>query len=150
MYYPFFASDTKYRLLLHVLLYFVSLYCKHYAPRSDCSLRRSLIRVHRVCYHDKSSLECIWRYAADVNQGSHGQGKVSEKWKKFKVREKSGNFDLTQGNLKFWKKSGKSQRISWQLLVIYFGMLYNVITVQFSRSMCLNSRDVQTFRQNMI
>ena len=44
-------------------------------------------------------------------QGSHGQGKVSEKCKKFKVREKSGNFELSQGNLKFWKKSGKSQGI---------------------------------------
>ena len=40
------------------------------------------------------------------------KGKVSEKKKKFKVREKSGNFDLTRGNLKFWKKSGKSQGIS--------------------------------------
>ena len=28
-------------------------------------------------------------------QGSHGQGKASEKWKKFKVREKSGNFELS-------------------------------------------------------
>ena len=46
------------------------------------------------------------------SQGSHGQGKVSENEKKFKVREKSGNFDLSQGNLKFWKKSGKSQGIS--------------------------------------
>ena len=44
-------------------------------------------------------------------QGSHGQGKVSEKLKNFKVREKSGNFELSQGNLKFWKKSGKSQGI---------------------------------------
>ena len=44
-------------------------------------------------------------------QGSHGQGKVSEKLKKFKVREKSGNFELGQGNLKFLKKSGKSQGI---------------------------------------
>ena len=26
--------------------------------------------------------------------------------KKFKVREKSGNFELSQGNLKFWEKSG--------------------------------------------
>ena len=45
------------------------------------------------------------------NQGSHGQGKVSEKRKKFKVREKSGNFELSQGNWKFWRKSGKSQGI---------------------------------------
>ena len=48
-------------------------------------------------------------------QGSHGQGKVREKSKKFKVREKSWNFVFGQGNLKFWKKSGnfriKSQTI---------------------------------------
>ena len=44
-------------------------------------------------------------------QGSHGQGKVREKRKKFKVREKSGNFEFSQGNLKFWQKSGKSQGI---------------------------------------
>ena len=44
-------------------------------------------------------------------QGSHSQGKVSEKWKKFRVREKSGNFELGQGILKFLKKSGKSQEI---------------------------------------
>ena len=30
-----------------------------------------------------------------------GQGKVREKWKNFKVREKSGNFGFSQGNLKF-------------------------------------------------
>ena len=35
-------------------------------------------------------------------QGSHGQGKM----KKIKVREKSGNFEFSQGNLKFWQKSG--------------------------------------------
>ena len=28
-------------------------YCKQYGPRSDCSLRSSLIRVHSVCCHDK-------------------------------------------------------------------------------------------------
>ena len=33
-------------------------------------------------------------------QGSHGQGKVREKWIFFKVREKSGNFENGQGNLK--------------------------------------------------
>ena len=43
-----------------------SLYCKQYAPRSDCSLRSSLNRVHSVCFHGKSFLECIWMYAADV------------------------------------------------------------------------------------
>ena len=37
--------------------------------------------------------------------------KSVKKEKKFKVREKSGNFELSQGNLKFWSKSGKSQGI---------------------------------------
>ena len=47
------------------------------------------------------------------SQGSHGQGKVREKCKKFKVGEKSGNFEISQGNLKKkWQKSGKSQGIS--------------------------------------
>jgi len=44
-------------------------------------------------------------------QGSHGQGKVREKWFFFKVREKSGNFEIGQGNLKKKQKSGKSQGI---------------------------------------
>ena len=47
-----------------------------------------------------------------IFQGSHGQGKVREKCKKFKVMEKSGNFEISQGNLKKWQKSGKSQGIS--------------------------------------
>ena len=33
-------------------------YCKQYGARSDCSLRSSLIRVHSVCFHDKTSLKC--------------------------------------------------------------------------------------------
>ena len=36
------------------LLLFVSLYCKHHGPRSACSKRSSLIRVHRVCFHGNS------------------------------------------------------------------------------------------------
>ena len=40
--------------------------------------------------------------AMPIYQGSHGQGKVRGKSKKFKVREKSGNFVFGQGNLKFW------------------------------------------------
>ena len=34
--------------------------------------------------------------------------KSGENEKKFKVREKLGNFKFGQGNLKFWQKSGKS------------------------------------------
>ena len=37
-------------------------------------------------------------------QGFHRQGKVREKCKKFKVREKSGNFEISQGNLKKYHK----------------------------------------------
>ena len=56
------------------------------------------------------------KHPSTPSQGSHGQGKVREKWKKFKVREKSGNFELSQGNLKFWQKSGKSQGIlEWEV-----------------------------------
>ena len=32
--------------------YFLSIYCKQYGPRSDCSQGSSLIRVHGVCFHD--------------------------------------------------------------------------------------------------
>ena len=70
----------------------------------------------RPQYKEPSSsvVECL---TGDQAQGSHGQGKVSEKWKKFKVREKSGNFELSQGNLKFWEKSGKSQGILEQFVI---------------------------------
>ena len=37
--------------------------------------------------------------------------KSGKNGKKFKVREKSGNFELSQVNLIFWEKSGKSQGI---------------------------------------
>ena len=40
-------------LLSHLFMFLVSLYCKHYGPRSDCSPGSSLIRVHSVCFHDK-------------------------------------------------------------------------------------------------
>ena len=50
----------------HLLMYFGGLICKHYVPRSDCSLRSSLIRVHSVCFRDKSSLKRICINAADV------------------------------------------------------------------------------------
>ena len=31
-------------------MYFGSLYCKQYGPRSDCSLWSSLVRVHIICF----------------------------------------------------------------------------------------------------
>ena len=70
----------------------------------------SITHVHTS--HPVLYIPSLKRLVLSYNsQGSHGQGKVSEKWKKFKVREKSGNFELGQGNLKFLKKSGKSQGI---------------------------------------
>ena len=44
-------------------------------------------------------------------QGCHGQGKVRENQKFFKVREKSGNFAKGQGKYQFLSKSVKSQGI---------------------------------------
>ena len=40
--------------------------------------------------------------------GCHRSGKSQGKNNFFKVREKSGNFNLSQGKWKFKKKSGKS------------------------------------------
>ena len=36
--------------------YFGSLYCIQFGPKSDFSLRISLIRFHSVCFHGKSIL----------------------------------------------------------------------------------------------
>ena len=47
----------------HLLMHFGSLYCKQYAPRSDCFFRGSLIRVHSVCFESKIILECMSIYA---------------------------------------------------------------------------------------
>ena len=52
---------------------------------------------------------CPWQIC--IFQGSHGQGKVREKLKKFQGQGKVRDFDFSQGNLKFWQKSGKSQGI---------------------------------------
>ena len=39
-----------------------------------------------------------------------GQGKVREIQSQGKVSEKSGNFEISQGSLTFFEKSGKSNR----------------------------------------
>ena len=44
-------------LLSHLLMYFSGLYCKQYVPRSDGSRRKSLIRLHNICFRDKISLD---------------------------------------------------------------------------------------------
>ena len=55
--YPFPASHEFGRLLSYLLNIFLgSLFCKQYEPRSDCSLRSSLIMVHTVCCHENVNL----------------------------------------------------------------------------------------------
>ena len=39
--------------LSHLLMFLGSIYCKQYGPRSDCSLRSTLIWIHSVCFHNK-------------------------------------------------------------------------------------------------
>ena len=49
-------------LLSHLLIYFGSLYCKQYGPKSEQADHHS-----NVCYYGKSSLECIlFYYIPDV------------------------------------------------------------------------------------
>ena len=58
------------RLFSHLLMYFGSLYCKQSGPRSDCSPRSSLIRVHSVCFN-RISLDLIATYATGVIRRGH-------------------------------------------------------------------------------
>ena len=59
---------------------------------------------------------CLFQFSVKYGnfgnlQGCHGQGKVRENQKFFKVREKSGNFAKGQGKSQFLSKSVKSQGI---------------------------------------
>ena len=75
----FTTTHNNFCLFALLKLYFGSLhvYCKHYVPWSDCSLRSTLIRVQSVCYHDdKTGLECIWKHAIDVKSRQHFQNKI--------------------------------------------------------------------------
>ena len=40
-------------------------FCKQRGPRSDCSSRSSLIRVHTVCLYAKIGLKSLQEYSAD-------------------------------------------------------------------------------------
>ena len=44
---------------------FKSHFCKQCGPRSDCSSRSSLIRVHTVCLYAKIGLKSLQEYSAD-------------------------------------------------------------------------------------
>ena len=56
---PFSRHSCLLSSAVHLLIYFDSLYCEQYQPRSDCFHRNSLIMVRSVCFHDKISLEYI-------------------------------------------------------------------------------------------
>ena len=40
-------------------------FCKQSGPRSDCSFRSSLIRVHTVCLYAKTGLKSLQEYSVD-------------------------------------------------------------------------------------
>ena len=67
---------------------------------------------HKKTSHTKSR-EVSW---CKQYQGCHGQGKSSGKWK-FQVREKSGNYIFSQGNLKQMKKVREFQNFPKKMLV---------------------------------
>ena len=52
---------------------FKSHFCKQCGPRSDCSFRSSLIRVHTVCLYAKIGLKSLQEYSADDINGRHFQ-----------------------------------------------------------------------------
>ena len=72
-------------------------------------------------------------YTNTLNQGWHDQGKKSGKRKFFQVREKSGNFGLSQGN---WKKLTKVReksgnfKIFWKLRWLWQSLIFRNINLQ--------------------
>ena len=52
---------------------FKSHFCKQCGPRSDCSFRCSLIRVHTVCLYAKIGLKSLQEYSADDINRRHFQ-----------------------------------------------------------------------------
>ena len=80
-YLPFLTFTTSVVYSLFSLMYFNRLYCKQYGPRSDCSLRSSLIKgaVWSGCIVFASMINCnlkfIWIFVADVISRQHFQDK---------------------------------------------------------------------------
>ena len=92
---PFPTIHNNCRLLSLLLEYFHDLYCKQYGPRSDCSLRSSLIRVHSDCFCDEISLECfVWFDSLRPSQHSVTSGRVFRGWTSTKL----GLVCLAQGH----------------------------------------------------
>ena len=55
---------------------FKSHFCKQCGPRSDCSSRNSLIRVHTICLYAKIGLKSLQEYSADNINRQHFQVQV--------------------------------------------------------------------------
>ena len=74
--------------------------------------------------HDKYVVNHFSIRNAVLLHGCHGQGKKSGKWIFFQVREKSGNFFFSQGNLekmiKVREKSGNLKSFKKSQLVKKF------------------------------
>ena len=82
-----------------------------------------LIIVPKLNYLDKNLQEISLKFYFLVNnllltlvQGCHGQGKLGEKRKLFKVREKAGSFLKSRGKSLILSKSVKSQGILFSFL----------------------------------
>ena len=78
-----------------------------------CHLEQHILEVCAIQYnvHGFQQTFTVAILKSSKMQGCHGQGKVREKQKFFKVREKSGNFAKSQGKSQFLSKSVKSQGI---------------------------------------
>ena len=64
--------------------------------------------THNIGFYEDLT-KIIFKY-----QGCHGQGKKSGKCNFFQVREKSGNFNLSQGNLEKVVKVREKGNLSFQ------------------------------------
>ena len=65
------------RLLCRLLVILkIIFFCKQCGPRSDCSRRSSLIRVHTVCLYAKICLNSLQEYSADDVNRRHFQMQV--------------------------------------------------------------------------
>ena len=106
-------------------MFLVSLYCKHYGPRSDCSFWSSLVRVHSVCFRDRISLEWIgyiqqkknWQYIQDKNIGRIRVKKF--KWANVLNEEKANivNLQPSISFLTIWKKRSFIER-TYNILIL--------------------------------
>ena len=84
---------------------------------------RELRREHYASRHGVQKRQ-TQQQLLDIMQGCHGQGKKSGKLNFFQVREKSGNFDMSQGNLeKMQKVREKSENFKFPLKWYGYGSL---------------------------